>query len=281
MKLAYVCTNYNSSADTVRAIESLQANTRHEYHCIVVDNDSRPDQVALLREQLATRPGVHVVFNADNLGYFAGLNVGLQRLKGTAPVFKHAIVGNNDLIFPPDFADAVAARLALFDAYPVVSPTITTLNGAHQNPHVITGISNLRERFYDLYHRDYHLALMLKWLVKQSRGRARRGDEDQHHKGQEIWQGHGSCYLFGPRFFAEFGELWAPTFLFGEEFFLSQQLEERALKVYFEPGISVVHACHSSVAQLPSRRHWELSRDAHRVYRQHNPIRPPDHGAKR
>lgn len=272
MNLAYVCTNFNSSGDTLRAIDSLVANAGHAIHTIVVDNRSEPAQQAVLRDYVRGRNDVDVVFSPENLGYFRGLNAGLQRLQATRPDLQHAVVGNNDLIFPAGFIDAVQRKLDLFERYPVLSPAITTLDGAHQNPHVISGISALRERFYDLYHLNYPLALLLKWLVKQSRGMARRGDEDQHGTGQEIWQGHGSCYLFGPRFFREFGQLWAPTFLFGEEFFLSEQLAANGHKVYFEPSISLVHACHSSVAKLPSRRHWELSRDAHWVYRKHNPI---------
>ena len=272
MNLAYVCTNYNSSADTVRAIDSLQANGGHDVHTIVVDNQSQASQQAVLRDYASGRDDVDAVFSTDNTGYFGGLNVGLRRLRATRPDLVHAVVGNNDLIFPVDFIDTVQRQRSLFDQYPVVSPNITTLDGAHQNPHVISGISPLRERLYDLYHLNYHFARPLMWLSKQLRGTARRGDEDHHDTARQIWQGHGSCYLLGPRFFSEFTELWAPTFLFGEEFFLAEQLKAKGYAVYYEPSISVVHACHSSVAQLPSRRHWELSRDAHRVYRKHNPI---------
>ncbi len=272
MKLAYVCTNYNKSAETIAAIDSLLVNTGHAYRCVVVDNQSRPEEAERLRRFAAGRPGVEVIFNAQNVGYFAGLNVGLDHLQRTAPDFVHAVVGNNDLLFPPDFADSVARQAARFETHPVVSPTIVTTNGEHQNPHVIEGISTLRERIYDLYHANYLIALLLKWLARPLRRVLRRGDEDNHEAGREIAQGHGSCYLFGPRFFAEFGRLWAPAFLFGEEFFLSKQLAEKDFKVYFEPSIAVTHASHVTVGQLPSRRHWELTRQAHRLYRQYNPI---------
>lgn len=272
MKLAYVCTNYNSSADTVRAIESLRANAGHQVHSIVVDNGSRPDQQAVIQEFAARSDDVDLVLSATNTGYFGGLNVGLERLRQTRPDLRVAVVGNNDLIFPAGFVDLVERQRPLLDRYPVVSPSITTLDGEHQNPHVIGGISSLRERLYDLYHSHYLMALLLRAVARRTRRVTRRGDEDQHAQAREIWQGHGSCYLLGPRFFEEFGLFWAPTFLFGEEFFLAEQLKRKGYRVYYEPSIALVHACHSSVAQLPSRRHWELSRDAHRVYRRHNPI---------
>lgn len=272
MKLAYVCTNYNSSADTVRAIESLRANAGHEVHCVVIDNCSRPDQQQILQRFADGSTDVDLVLSATNTGYFGGLNAGLARLRETRPDLQVAVVGNNDLIFPTDFVAAIERNLTLLERYPVVSPSITTLDGAHQNPHVISGISSLRERLYDVYHSHYAFALILRWMARQARGAGRRGDEDHHQQAREIWQGHGSCYLLGPRFFQEFGQFWAPTFLFGEEFFLAEQLNRKGYRVYYEPSISLVHACHSSVAQLPSRRHWELSRDAHRIYRRHNPV---------
>jgi GT2 family glycosyltransferase len=272
MNIAYVCTNYNSSADTIRAVSSLEANIGHNAHTIIVDNQSDTAQQSLLQNFFRDRGNVDVVFNPDNSGYFAGLNVGLRRLRETRPDLSCAIVGNNDLIFPVNFIDTLQLRLGLLDHYPVVSPNITTLDGEYQNPHVIDGISPLREHLYDFYHSHYQLGRLIKWAANKSRSILRRGDEDQHEIAQEIWQGHGSCYIFGPLFFAQFAELWAPTFLFGEEFFLAEQLKAKGYSVFYESSISLVHACHSSVAQLPSRRHWELARDAHLIYRKHNPI---------
>ena len=61
-------------------------------------------------------------------------------------------------------------------------------------------------------------------------------------------------------------------FLFGEELFLAMQLSERGFKVYFEPSITVTHASHVAVGKMPTRRHWELMRQSHRIYRKHKPI---------
>lgn len=272
MKLAYICTNYNNTEKTIAAIDSLVANTDHKYRCIVVDNQSWPEEAVRLQQFAVSRPGVEAIFNKQNIGYFAGLNVGLDHLLRTGSDFVHAVVGNNDLIFPPDFADTVSRNAVRFETHPIVSPSIITVDGEYQNPHVFKGISPFREHMYDLYYSNYQLALLIKLLARHTQPLTRRGDEKHYDKGGEIAQGHGSCYLLGPRFFAEFGRLWAPTFLFGEEFFLSKQLAEKGCKIYYEPSIAVTHVSHASVSQLPSRRHWDLMRQSHRVYRQHNPI---------
>jgi GT2 family glycosyltransferase len=272
MRLAYICTNYNNSQETVAAAKSLLENGGHEYRIIVVDNDSANSERQQLSDLQANHAEVDVVFNPDNVGYFGGLNVGLRRLKDTYADFEYVVVGNNDLLFPAGFTDSVELCRPLFELYPVISPSIVTLDGEHQNPHVVTAVSPIRERIYDLYYGNYYLARFLLFIARMSRPFNRRGDEARHDRPGEIRQGHGSCYLLGPRFFSNFTALWAPTFLFSEEFFLAKQMEEKGLRIYFEPSISVRHMCHVTVGQLPTRKRWELMKEAHAVYRRHNPI---------
>lgn len=267
MRLGYVCTNFNSSDVTVRAVKTLLANVGHEVHIVVVDNDSRSEERAVL--ETIRSATVDVLLLGKNLGYFAGLNMGIRRLRESVPGIEWMVVGNNDLEFPPDFCaklEAVAPEIA---RYPVVSPDIVTGDGEHQNPHVISHISKVREVFYDLYYSNYYLGLLVQMLAQTFQRLTDRSDEQQWQVARTIYQGHGSAYILGPRFFELFEELWAPTFLMSEEFFLSKQLSDVGEQVYYEPRISLRHMWHASFEGLPSRRRWEFARDAHRVYRRH------------
>ena len=96
-----------------------------------------------------------------------------------------------------------------------------------------------------------------------------RKDEEQHNIAQTIYQGYGACYILGPLFFKYFDQLWAPSFLMGEEFFLSKQLERINMKVYYEPVIKVYHQEHASVKNVPKKKMWEFSREAHKIYRKY------------
>lgn len=272
MKLGYVCTNFNNSHFTVDAVRSLAASTgeRHVLRVVVVDNQSAPQHVQTLRDLAAEFPGViELLLNEHNVGYFPGLNCGIREMRKRHPDVQHLVIGNNDLLFPADFCERVERNLALLEQHPVVSPDIVTLDGEHQNPHVIASISKTREFVYDLYYANYHLAQLILWAARLSRSLTDRRDEQQHHKAQPIYQGHGSCYLIGPRFFRHFEELWAPTFLMGEEYFLSKQLSDQGMQTWYDPSIQLTHCCHGSLASLPSRKTWEFARDAHKVYRQH------------
>lgn len=269
MKLTYVCTNYNNSSFTVAAVASLVKNQGHDLRVFVVDNASRPEEVALLRQLALEQPIVRVIANPTNVGYFAGLNLGLRAARAEDKDASWIVAGNNDLEFPSDFCDRIERQADEYRRHSVISPDVITLDGHHQNPHVISDISTIREIFYDLYYSNYHLGLLILKAAKLFPKATRRGDEDQWQTARPIYQGHGSCYLLTPRFFSQFEEFWAPTFMMSEEFFLSLQLKKVGEQVFYSPAISVTHHWHGSLQDVPSRRRWAMARDAHREYRKY------------
>jgi GT2 family glycosyltransferase len=240
MKVGYVCTNYNNSAHSREAVRSLLRDSGEEYRIVVVDNNSDSKNVEALKKVAREFPQV-----------------------------KMMVVGNNDLVFPSDFAESLRRNQSTLEKYAVVSPDIVTLDGAHQNPHVIRKIGKLREFIYNLYYANYYLAIAIQQAAKLTRSFTDRPDETQHKVAQEIYQGYGACYVLGPVFFRHFEELWAPTFLMHEEFFLSKQLSDKGLSVYYEPSIKVLHCCHGAMAAIAGREAWEAARAAQKIYRQH------------
>lgn len=269
MKIGYVCTNYNNSGYTLKAVDTLLRNTHHTYNVVVVDNNSDQSEVALLKPLCERMGNVDIIFNASNAGYFRGLNIGIKALRSRCPDIEWMVIGNNDLEFPLDFADRLASAAPKLIAYPVVSPDVVTVEGEHQNPHVISGISTIREIFYDLYYANYYLGLTIRKLARLLPKLSERADEQQWRIPRPIYQGHGSCYLLGPQFFKNFEELWAPTFLMSEEYFLSKQLSDAGFQVFYEPTIQVIHHWHGSLEKLPSRLRWSFAREAHREYRKY------------
>jgi GT2 family glycosyltransferase len=270
VNIVYVCTNYNNSALTVAAVASLLKNCGdHDIRVIIVDNASRPEEVEIVRRLSAGHPIVHVIANASNVGYFGGLNLGIDASRKLYPDIGWIVAGNNDLEFPEDFCDRVQHAQPDFQAHSVISPDIVTLDGEHQNPHVVSGISSLREILYDLYYSNYYLGQAVYKLAKMFPKATRRGDEDQWQTARLIYQGHGACYLLTPKFFDKYGKLWAPTFMMAEEAFLSLQLKKGGEQVYYSPAIRVTHRWHGSLQSVPSRHRWTMARDAHLEYRKH------------
>ncbi|MFH2027036.1 MAG: glycosyltransferase [bacterium] len=270
MILGYVCTNYNNTKYTIAAINSLiTEKSNHNTEIVVVDNCSDNENIELLKAIEQRHANVHIIYNNENLGYFKGLNCGIYYLRQHNKNIEYIVIGNNDLVFSDNFYESVLSNKATLQQHAVVSPNIITLDGVHQNPHVINGISKFREIVFDLYFSNYYLALIIKQIAKFTKKISGRKDVEQFEVAQTIYQGYGACYILCPLFFRYFDSLWAPTFLMGEELFLSKQLESKKLQIYYEPSLIVNHHFHATMDKIPGKKYWEISRESHRVYRKY------------
>jgi GT2 family glycosyltransferase len=270
MKIGFVFTNFNNSQFTREAVQSITLNEfEGEYYIVIVDNKSDVKEIELLKELKLAFPDIQLVLNSENFGYFKGLNIGIKNLRLNHQNIDYIVIGNNDLLFPIDFIKSVYSNETIFEQYPVVSPDLITLDGIHQNPHVIKEISKLRELIYDLYHGSYRMAVLISFLAKTTKKITDRKDEKQFSIAQTIYQGYGACYILSKTFFRYFEQLWAPTFLLGEEFFLSKQLESKKMKIFYEPGIKVIHQEHASISKIPKKMLWKFSRESHKLYRKY------------
>jgi GT2 family glycosyltransferase len=272
MKIGYACTNYNNSAYTREAVSSLCRNNGDRYRIIVVDNHSDEQNVEALKSIARESQHVELILNKENVGYFKGLNIGIRRLRSSQPDINVIVVGNNDLLFPADFAECIDRNMPTLEKYAVISPDIVTLDGIHQNPHVIRKIGKFREFIYSLYYANYYLGTAIRKLANAGRGFTERQDPAQHEIAREICAGLGACYVLGPVFFRHFEELWAPIFLMNEEKFLSKQLSDKGLHIYYEPSIKVLHHNHAASGVLDGRKSWQASRDAHKIFRQNEKL---------
>jgi GT2 family glycosyltransferase len=270
MKLAFVITNYNNSRYTFEFVNSINCfENYNEANIIIVDNNSNIDNRLILEDIEANNQNVKIIFLTENIGYFKGLNVGLKYLNENYPDLKHALIGNNDLTIPQEFFLQFSQIKEMFNTYPVISPNIIDRNGKHQNPHVIKSISKFREFIFDIYYSNYFFSKIVLFFAKHTRILTDRNDERNHNESMEIYQGHGSCYLIGPLFFKQFGELFAPTFLMGEEFFLAYQLQEKGYKIYYTPDVLVCHYGHASLSKVPGINIWKIAKKSHKIYKEY------------
>jgi GT2 family glycosyltransferase len=270
MKVGFILTNYNNSSYSRNAIKSIfSCNKWNDVRVVIVDNKSQECDIESLKSIKIDYPDINLIFNDVNLGYFKGLNVGIEFLRNNYPEINHIVIGNNDLVFPEDFIVTIQANADIFKLYPVISPDIITLDGIHQNPHVIFGISKIREFVWDLYYRKFIYAIIINYIAKKTRFITERKDYKEFKVARPITQGYGACYILGSVFFENFDNLWSPTFLMGEEFFLSQQLKNKKLQIYYEPKFKVQHYDHATMGKLSSKALWEITKDYHEIYKQY------------
>ncbi len=275
MRLVYIFVNYNNSDESIKTTESiLSANFDNDDLVVIVDNNSLDDNLESLQKFISVTSikNIKLIISDRNVGYFGGLNLGIDYVVKNEFHFDSMIVGNNDLAFPQNFKEMLVSAGDLLSNYPVISPNIITLNGEHQNPHVIKGISFVRGFIFDICYMNYSFFVLIGLLAKWTRKFTDRDDELKNHIAQEIYQGYGACYILTPLFFKYFERLDNLSFLYYEEFFLSKQLERVNYKVFYEPSIRIVHRLHSSTGMQPKLALWKHARNAHKAHRTLNPL---------
>jgi GT2 family glycosyltransferase len=270
MRIGYVCTNYNNSAFTRKAVASLYAGSRPpDVSVAIVDNASSAGEVAALLELKDEFPEVQLVLSPRNVGYFPGLNLGIAQLRTREPGLDHIVVGNNDLVFPRDFVQRVQEQTVTFSKWAVVAPDLLASDGQHQNPYVLHPISRARRVVWDVYYQWYPLAYLIRFAARITRRLTARQETLPGHElyrtAGPIILGLGACYVLGPLFFRNFERLYAPTFLMNEEFFLCEQLATIGQSVYYEPALLVHHHGAATTGDVPSRSLWAMARDSHRM----------------
>ena len=94
-EISFITICYNGFKDTCELIESLQ-NKIHSirYETIVVDNASREDEAAKIRERY---PSVIAIRSNENKGFSGGNNIGIREAKG-----KYIFLINNDTYIEQD-----------------------------------------------------------------------------------------------------------------------------------------------------------------------------------
>ncbi|MCZ8076091.1 MAG: hypothetical protein CFE41_09330 [Burkholderiales bacterium PBB2] len=268
MKIGFTFTNYNNSALSIQAAQSIASNHGLDnYEIVFVDNASTEQERSILAAPGALPANCRIIWNETNVGYFEGLNLGIEALRVQDQKHDVIVIGNNDLVFEPSFFAGLSKSAGKLAGHAVISPSITTLDGVHQNPHVISGVSRFREVVWDLYFSNFALSRLISWAAREARSLVTRKDHEHHGQEGPIYQGYGACYILTPKFFEKYGRLWSPGFVMGEEFFLARQLLAGGEQMYYVPDIGVRHHDHATVSKLPSRKLWEMTRQSHKIYR--------------
>lgn len=267
-KVNIVTVNYNNSLFTIGMLDSLSASADYIDIVIIVDNASNSSELEILNsiDRLKYKFEIKIVFLDKNIGYFHGLNAGLgEILHLTSDAY--TIVCNNDLIFNFNFFENLQKMFFESDII-AISPSIITADSVYQNPAQIVKPSFFKRFFYNTYYSNYLLGtLLFKTWAKL--GLSAQSKLQKDNVGRRIYIGMGAIYILLPNFFIQNKQLNYPLelFLYGEEAFLSKQIEDSNGSLFYEPRLEVVHLESVATAKLPNKQKYLLMRRAHSIYK--------------
>lgn len=98
-----ILVNYNGTDDTHECIDSLLRINYTNYSIVVVDNNSRVDQLNQLKTDTFINENATVIYSAENNGFSEGNNIGIKLAKDKGA--DYVLLLNNDTIVTPDFLE--------------------------------------------------------------------------------------------------------------------------------------------------------------------------------
>lgn len=269
MNFVFIAVNYNGATHTRNYLSSVRALERapeDSVQTIIVDNHSIAGEVDQLRSFVSASHNEILVAREVNDGYFKGLNAGLAACSKDDQTF--VIAGNNDLVFKPNFIQALK-RVRLESDIQVIAPNIVTLDGRHQNPHVLTKVTAIEKFKARVYMSNYYVAQIFRFLnttLKSLRPYSKPTLRVEYGEIR-IKRGIGACYVFTPAFFKLHEKLDDRVFLWGEEALLSHQVESSGGATLYAPSLCITHCESASVKFIESRSRYDIVKQSYAIYR--------------
>lgn len=269
-KFSFVCVNYDGFKFTKSLILSLLNQTgigvQFKIKIVVVDNGPSVDLE--IRDYCRLNENVKYLRSDINDGYFAALNMGIKSLAKENN--KHVIVCNNDLEFSESFCKKLS-QIEVHENVQVICPDVVTLDGQHQNPHHINGLSRLKIFLFDCYFSHYSIAkilLIFKQVCRKFKLESKL-EPVKYPINLEINQGVGACYVLTSKFIEMHKELFFPSFLYCEEATLSWQVRNSGGIMVYNSSLKVTHVESATLSALPSRDTYEFGRDSYWIIRRY------------
>jgi hypothetical protein len=244
IKLVIYCVNYNSKDKLMSFLSSINKAKAFNIKVVVyISNNSGELNVDCKSFNFEIN-----IRNNVNMGYYGGITSLL--LNGQESGWK--IFSNVDIIFEEEFWPEFVNSTRLKDfSRSVIAPSIIDhASGIDRNPKLITRYSKTK-------------LILLKWLYKsnlfyfyelfsglKTNLLAYFGQNDIK---RQIYCPHGSCIIFGSDLelstFLPF-----PSFLFGEELWISEICRKNRVDVLYSPSLRISDSNHASTGSVNRRK---------------------------
>jgi GT2 family glycosyltransferase len=257
---------YNNYEETLYCVESISNMNGEsvEVKCCIIDNSDKRETQNKIDSLASQYCFVKILRPTSNLGYFGAFNFLFEKINFDKREI--VVLCNNDLAFFKNFATVLCSERYPKDVY-VVCPDVMTLDGVHQNPHVLKPRNFVKRFKLDAYYSHYYIACFLlvlqRILSKILKPRKRIFPAEAGY----LHMGIGACYVLLPAFLLRFKKLDFPHFLYGEEAYLTRQVHSAGGKLFYDPNLKVEHKESATLSKLPKRITYEFGRAGYFSYR--------------
>lgn len=220
--------NYNKYEKTIECIKSIFETAKAEYKIYLLDNASQNESYEVLQKQYENEKRVELIKSNKNLGYANGNNLLLEYVKRDK--CENVLISNNDIIFQEDSIDRLQNSLNNSD-YLLIEPFIENIDGSTQ---ICVKKNKPSFKEYMLHSTYLHnfVSKDKKILFRKSQQPTEAGD---------VYWASGACFIADMKKFEDIDFFDKNTFLYFEEYIISEKAVKRGYKIGFEPEARVVH----------------------------------------
>ncbi len=231
--ISIITINYNGINDTLEFLESVQDYLSPEIEIIVVDNCSKENPTAIIKERF---PSTISLRTEKNIGFAGGNNVGIKASHG-----KYLFFLNNDTLVKED----------------IFTPIVKYLD---ENPNV--GILTPKVLYPDGVTIQYAGAIGISYYT----GRGKRLGLGERDNGQyniitQTDLGHGGAMIVPRKVIDEVGEMPEIYFLYYEEHDWTQMILRNGFRVCYYGLVSILHKESVTIGSASPLKTYYLTRN--------------------
>lgn len=204
-----VIINYNTVSYLRQCIQSIRENTLYPYRLIVVDNGSCDGSVDYLRRL----PHLHLIENAQNVGYAKACNQGILAGRG-----EYVVILNTDIKVTRGWLNRMVQYAGSDHRIGVIGPKMINERGQI----VGAGVTRIGP-------------------VCSSRGWMLPNRNDLFGQVEDCYSVGGACYMIRREALERVGGFDENYFFYYEETDLSLRMAEKGYRVVYFPEVTVLH----------------------------------------
>ena len=237
MKLSIIIVSWNVCEDVLRCLESIYSCPPSEsYEIILVDNASADDTVPCVHERF---PEVKLIENAENLGFAAANNRGLEKAAAEYVFFL-----NPDTIVLPDALDKLIVFMGQHPEIGLCGPQI--LNPDYSIQRSVRRFPTFKAiasrftilKYLRLFREDFH-----RWTMR----------DFDHKERITADQLMGAAIMARADIIRKIKSFDERFFMYYEEVDLCYRVKKIGLEVVFFPESAIIHLGGSSAKQIPAK----------------------------
>lgn len=249
MQVTAVIVNWNSVPDLYACLDALRA-SEHPVRLVVVDNDSTDDSPQVL----AAMPDVELIRAGANLGFGAGVNLGVERVRPEGAI----LLVNPDAELEPGAVGALVATLEAQPRAAAVGPLVANPDGSVQPS---------KRRFPTWTQAAVHATVGVFWPGNPATRAYVCADAPADRPSQVGWLS-ASVVLLSADAFDSVGRFDPRFFFYVEDLDLCRRFADAGWELWFEPRARAVHAWGGSTSD-PLRQLWHHHTNLFRYVRKH------------